>query len=227
MVSVSGSEEWRTVHAGGVIGLLELSGVDNRGAASELDESKRAAERQMRATYGGFEREDFLELPVMAAYRRYYKKFKKTYHVQLQVESIVKNVRGLPAVSPLVDANFLAEMTTFVLTAGHDVNKLEAPIVIDVSHEGDVIDQLGGETKGMRPGDMVMRDAQGVCCSIIYGQDDRSHITPATSHVLFVSYAPPGVPEELVRTQLEAIEANVRLFSPAAKLEQRRLIAAA
>jgi DNA/RNA-binding domain of Phe-tRNA-synthetase-like protein len=226
MVEVFGSEEWRTVHAGSVIGLLELSAMDNRGPSSELDLRKREVERRLRTAYEGFERQDFLDLPVMAAYRRYYKKFKKTYHVQLQVESIVNQKRDLPAVSPLVDANFLAEMTTFVLTAGHDVAKLKELVCMDVSHEGDVIDQLGGGTKAIRPGDMVMRDAEGICCTIIYGQDDRSHITPATNHVLYVSYAPPGVSEAIVRTQLESIEGNIKLFSPTAKLEQCQLLVA-
>jgi len=226
MLEVLGSEAWRTVHAGSVIGLLELSGVNNRGSSSELDMRKREAERRLRMAYEGFERKDFQELPVMAAYRRYYKQFKKTYHVQLQVESIVNRKRGLPSVSPLVDANFLGEMATFVLTAGHDVAKLKLPVVMDVSHDGDVIDQLGGGTKAIRPGDMVMRDREGVCCTIIYGQDDRSPISPTTSHVLYVSYAPPGVSPEVVQTQLDAIRENVGLFSPSAKLEQCQLLVA-
>src|SRR5262245_24144930 len=61
----------------------------------------------------------------MAAYVRYYKRFSKTYHVQLQLESIVLKRKSLPSVSPLVDANFTAEVETLVLTAGHDAQKLE------------------------------------------------------------------------------------------------------
>lgn len=226
MLSIIGSEEWRKVHAGGVIGLLELSGVDNHGSPA-LESRKRAAELQLRAAYEGFSRDDLLGLPVLAAYRAYYKQFKKTYHVQLQLESIVHKSKSLPAVSPLVDANFLAEMTTFILTAGHDAARLVAPISIDVSHEGDVIDQMGGGMKEIRPGDMIMRDADGICCSIIYGQDNRSPIRPETDHVLYVAYAPAGVPEEQVSKQLESIEDNVRVFSPGAHLEQRRLMLAA
>jgi len=47
--------------------------------------------------------------------------------VQLQVESIVSKGKSLPNVTPLVDANFVAEVETLVLTAGHDVAKLQAP----------------------------------------------------------------------------------------------------
>lgn len=169
---------------------------------------------------------DFAALPVMQAYVQYYKKFGKTYHVQLQLESIVFKGKSLPSVSPLVDANFVAEVGTLVLTAGHDVAKLAPPVSIDASREGDEIVQMNGAAKALYPGDMVMRDALGIACSIIYGQDNRSPISPATSHVLYVAYAPAGVGAAAVEAQLRAIEDNIRLFCPGAVLEQRRLVEA-
>jgi len=71
-----------------------------------------------------------------------------------------------------------------------------------------------------------MRDGHGVCCSILYGQDNRSPITAETRHVLYVAYTPSGVPEEAVEAQLRQIELNVRLFAPQARVEQSRLLAA-
>jgi DNA/RNA-binding domain of Phe-tRNA-synthetase-like protein len=226
MLSISAADEWRLSHPGAVIGLLQLSGIENTGASSKLDERKRAMEAHLRARYKEFTRPDFLALPVMSAYERYYKRFNKTYHVQLQVESIVLKGKSLPAVSPLVDSNFIAEMETLILTAGHDAAKLQGPIVIDVSREGDHITQMNGARKAIRAGDMIMRDANGVCCSILYGQDDRSPISSETSHVLYVAYVPPGVPLEAVDAQLRRIEENVRLFSPTAIVEQHELLSA-
>jgi DNA/RNA-binding domain of Phe-tRNA-synthetase-like protein len=85
---------------------------------------------------------------------------------------------------------------------------------------------MNGATRTIRAGDMVMRDARGVCCSIIYGQDNRSPIMADTRHVLYVAYAPSGVPEEAVEAQLRQIEQNIRLFAPQAKVEQSRLLKA-
>jgi DNA/RNA-binding domain of Phe-tRNA-synthetase-like protein len=73
---------------------------------------------------------------------------------------------------------------------------------------------------------MIMRDAEGICCSIIYGQDARSPISPETSHVLYVAYAPSGVPAEIVESQLCRIEENIRLFLVNVAVEQRRLLTA-
>jgi DNA/RNA-binding domain of Phe-tRNA-synthetase-like protein len=226
MLSISAVDEWRLTHPGAVIGLLELSGMENVHASPRLDERKREIELHQRERYNGFTRQDFLALPVMSAYQRYYKQFDKTYHVQLQVESIVLKGKALPDVSPLVDANFMAEVETFVLTAGHDVAKLQGSIVIDVSREGDHMTQMNGAYKAIRAGDMIMRDANGVCCSIIYGQDDRSPISSETSRVLYVAYAPPGVPLETVDEQLRRIEENIRLFSSTVIVEQHQLLSA-
>ncbi len=226
MLAISATDEWRAAHPGAAIGLLELSGLENAGASPGLDERKREIETRLKERYAGFSRRDFLSLSVLSAYDRYYSRFNKTFHIQLQLESIVLKGKSLPDVSPAVDSNFMAEMETLVLTAGHDVAKLRGPVVIDVSREGDRMVQMSGSERIIRAGDMVMRDAWGICCSILYGQDDRSPISAQTSRVLYVAYAPAGVPAEAVEDQLRRVEENIRLFSPAANVEQHRLLSA-
>jgi DNA/RNA-binding domain of Phe-tRNA-synthetase-like protein len=226
MLSISETDEWRAARPGAAIGLLELSGIDQARTSTRLIDRKRETEALLRSRYHGLTRQDFSALPVMAAYVRYYKRFGKTYHVQLQLESIVLKGKSLPDVTPLVDANFTAEVETLVLTAGHDVARLQGPVWLDVARDGDQMTQMNGARKPLPTGDMIMRDAGGVCCSIIYGQDDRSPISPATSHVLYVAYAPPGVPADAVQAQLGKIEANVRLFAPAVVVEQHRVLTA-
>jgi len=226
MLSISGTAEWQAAHPGAVIGLLELSTVQNAWPSPQLDERKRETETRLRERYRGFTRRDFVSLPVMAAYAQYYRRFDKTYHVQLQLESIVLKGKSLPAVSPLVDANFMVEVETLVLTAGHDVDKLVGAIAIDVSLDGDQLTQMDGASKAIRAGDMIMRDAKGICCSILYGQDNRSPISAETSHVLYVAYAPVGVPGEAVEAHLRTIEEHVRSFSPLAVGEQLQLLIA-
>ena len=226
MLSISATDHLRAVHPEAVIGLLELSGVDNSRLSPELEARKRGTETRLRARYAGFSRQDFLSLPIMAAYQKYYKRFTKTYHVLLQLESIVLKGKSLPDVSLLVDANFTAEVDTLILTAGHDVAKLVSPIVMDVSKSGDSIVRMNGAPKEMEARDIIMRDATGVVCSILYGQDNISPITSATTHALYVAYAPAGVPAEAVGSHLKMIEENVRLFCPSAVVEQSHLLTA-
>jgi len=226
MLAISATSEWRAAHPGAMIGLLEFSRVENTRPSPQLDDLKRETETRLRERYKGLARQELLALPVMAAYAQYYKRFGKTYHVQLQIESIVLKGKQLPNVSPLVDANFVAEVHTMVLTAGHDVDKLEGALSIDVSRDGDRFTQMSGTAKELLAGDMIMRDTKGICCSILYGQDNRSPISGQTSHVLYVSYAPAGVPAGTVEAQLRAIEENVRLVSPHAVREHRHVLVA-
>ena len=220
MINVVATDEWKNVHTGGLIGLLEISGVDNSQPAPVLEREKHAVEARLREKYAAFSRDDFLALPILQAYHRYYRKFGYTYHVLLQLESVTLKGKTLPHVSPLVDANFAAELDTLILTAGHDVACLETPVLIDVAHEGDEIVQMGGNRKDVPVGDMVMRDAQGISCTILRGQDNRSPISKTTTHVLYVSYAPEGVTEEQVQAQLDALEKHVRIFAPDCNVER-------
>lgn len=226
MMMISASDEWRTTHPGAAIGLLEISGLTNHLPSAGLEQRKRQIETRLRERYQGFTRRDFQSLPLLSAYTRYYKRFNKTYHVLLQLESLVLKGKNLPNVNPLVDANFMAEVETLVLTAGHDAGKLHGPLRMDVSHSGDQMTRMDGSLKTLQPGDMIMRDTQGVVCSIIYGQDESSPISALTTHVLYVAYAPPGVSPESVQAQLDKIMEHVRLFCPVCVLERQEVLTA-
>lgn len=226
MLVIQATKAWSEAHPGAQIGLLELSGVDNTRPAPDLEQEKGAVEVRLRERYSGLSRSELLELPVMGAYHRYYRKFGYSYHVLLQLKSLVHKGKSLPNVSPLVDANFAAELETLILTAGHDAANLEEPLVVDVAGERDSFIQMGGKQKSIPAGDMVMKDAQGIICTILRGQDHRSPISRATSRVLFVSYVPEGVAEEVVRTHMRAVEKQVRMFSPDCYVEQSVVLSA-
>ena len=226
MLDIAATAEWRAAHPGGIVGLLEISRADNTAPGDALDGRKRETETRLRARYREFTRAQLVALPVMTAYVRHYRRFDKTYHVLLQLESIVSKGKSLPHVSPLVDANFTAEVETMVLTAGHDVAKLSGAVSIDVARDRDELTQMSGAAKAVPAGDMIMRDAHGVACSVVYGQDNRSPISRATSRVLYVAYGPTGVPAERIDAHLRLVEDYVRLVAPTAVTEQRRLIVA-
>ena len=107
MLLITTTDEWKNAHPGATFGLLELSAVDNLHPSAELQEQKRATEAGLRERYQGFTRKDFLALPVMSAYERYYKRLDKTYHVLLQLSrsfSRVKTCRMSPSWSMPISA---------------------------------------------------------------------------------------------------------------------------
>ena len=225
MISIEVAQRWHQTFAGGHVGVLLIGGVDNTKRETPLDGRKQEIEARLRQQYGGWSRAQLLELEVMQAYRRYYKQFDKTYHVQLQLESVLKG-KSLPNVSPLVDANFAAELETLVLTAGHDADLLEAPLRLEATQGGEPFAQFGGANQTLKPGDMMMSDGRDIICTIIYGQDQRTPISPSTRRALYVAYAPVGVGEGKVREQLESVRDNVLLFAPGAKVEMLEVFSA-
>lgn len=199
--------------------MVLLGNVDNTRCETPLDQRKQEVEATLREKYSKFSRAELLELEVLKAYQKYYRKFNKTYHLQLQLESVILKGKPLPNISPLVDANFAAELKTMILTAGHDADLLQNFVRIDVTQAGDEFTQMNGVLKSLKPGDMMMSDADGIVCTIIYGQDQRTPISPKTRRAFYVAYAPPGVPATAVSDQLDSIWDNVLLFAPEAEIE--------
>lgn len=219
MLRIETTERWHATFSGGHVGVLLIGNVDNTKRTTPLDMRKREVEAQLRERYAGFSRDDFLGLETLRAYRDFYKRFGNTYHVQGQLESVVHKGKSLPNVNPLVDANFIAELETLILTAGHDVDLLNNLLTIDATQGGEIFTQMNGSEKSLKPGDMMMSDAEGIICTILYGQDRRTPISPQTRRALYVSYAPIGVPKEEVVRQLEATRENVLLFAPDAQID--------
>ena len=226
MFQIEVADRWHDTFPGGYVGVLIIGNVDNARRPTPLDQRKKEIESRLRTKFAAFSRRDLLELEVLKAYRNYYKQVNKTYHVQLQLESVVHKGKSLPNVSPLVDANFAAELETLILTSGHDADLLEAPITLDATQGGETFIQMNGSVQSLKPKDMMMSDGKGVVCTIIYGQDQRTPISLNTRRALYVAYAPSEVPVAVVQQQLDSIRENVRCFAPAAEVEMLELYAA-
>ena len=85
---------------------------------------------------------------------------------------------------------------------------------------------MNGERKQIKADDMMMTDAGGVVCTIIYGQDQRTAVTEATKRVLYVTYAPAGIDRSAVAAHHDTLLRNVRLFAPEAEVGHQAIITA-
>ena len=225
-MEIAVTDKWKNTFPGAHIGLLLLENVNNARRPSALDDRKRKLETELRKQYAGFSRADLLAVNAMLVYRRFYKRFNKTYHVLLQLESVLNKGKSLPSVSPLVDANFAAELETLILSAGHDADRLEPPVTFDAATGTEEFVQMSGSRKILKPDDMMMRDARGVVCSVLYGQDQKTPISEDTRRVLYVAYVPAGIEKDAVIDHLETIKHNVLLFAPNAEIVHLQVYAA-
>lgn len=220
------ADGWRTAYPGASVGILALDGVENPREHAALVEQVRRVEAALRQQWAGASRTELNQIPEFDAYRGYYRRFGKTYHVQLQFESVVLKGKPLRANGALVLAMFAAELGNRLLTAGHDRALIEGGLSIDVADGGQRYLGIGGQELALQPGDMYIRDEAGILSSVLYGPDDRSKITPGTRQALFCVYAPPGIPPEAVASHLADIAGNVRLVAPQAAVTEQRVYTA-
>lgn len=212
------SDRWKAAFPDAHAGVLVMRGVSNPALHADLDARKAALEQEIRARYPAGDRAAVENAPVLQAYRAYYREFKKTYHVQLQLESILKG-KSIPKVAALVEAMFMAELDDLLLTAGHDLDRLELPITLDVAQGTETYTLLRGQPQTAKAGDMFMADRAGVVSSILYGPDQRTAIGPGTRNAMFTTYAPAGIAPGLVKEHMENIRQNVRIFASDAQVQ--------
>jgi DNA/RNA-binding domain of Phe-tRNA-synthetase-like protein len=195
-----------------------MRNVSNPAHHAELEKQKTELEERLRAQFAEQDRTAIASHPVLQVYNEYYRRFKKTYHVQLQVESIVLKGKSIPSVAALVESMFMAEVKNMLLTAGHDLDTLQLPLMLDVTTGNESYVLLRGENQTVKAGDMMISDQAGIISDVIYGPDQRTQVTASTRNVVFTVYAPAGIDQWLVEQHLQDIRDYVMVIAPQAQV---------
>lgn len=220
------TEAWKAAYPDAHVGILVMQSVDNPSTHSELERLKQDLEGRLRAQFAGKGRKVLEMFSTIPAYTAYYRQFKKTYHVQAQLESIAFKGRSIPTVAALVEAMFMAEVKNLLLTAGHDFDRLDLPVMLSVADGSERYRLLRGPEQELKASDMFMADRSGVISSIVYGPDRRTQIHAETHNVLFAVYAPAGISPAGVRAHLRDIRDHVRVVSPGAAVHTLQIFGA-
>jgi DNA/RNA-binding domain of Phe-tRNA-synthetase-like protein len=211
------NETWRKTYPGACVGILAIRTIVPQADDIEnLDRLKTELENQLRNHHSGQDRAALRQNYPLDVYHDYYKRFKKTYHLQLQLESIVFKGKSIPRATPLVLAMFMAELKNVLLTSGHDLDALQLPVYIDVATGSESYERINQADQVLKPGDMYIADAQGILSSIIYGPDYRTRISPTSTAAFCSVYAPEGINPADVHEHLKDIRYNIQTFSPSA-----------
>ncbi len=203
--------------AGTKMGILIMKNISVSCSLGESEISNSFDEIQSR--YGHLDRTEIKELYPVQAYAAYYKKFGYSYHVLAQLESILKGKKTLRAESGLLQAMFLSELESMLLTAGHDMSKLHLPLHLKMASGNEIYQSISGKDVTTVENDLMVCDGNGVISSITRGPDFNSRITVSTTDVLFTIYAPPGIEADYIETDLRKLKGRIKTFSPASKAE--------
>lgn len=216
------SKELKGAYTGGCIGEISFKNVkvDEAGMIS-LKKVKEELSDSLRSKYKDYNRAALIQVKPVNSYVTYYKQFKKTYHVLLQLESIILKGKSIPESNPLVMIMFMAELKNLILTAAHDLDRIALPVGVELSKGDEGYQLLNGMDKELPAGDMFMEDREGIISSIIYGPDNRAQISEKTNKVLYTIYAPPGIEESLINEHLNDIAHYIQLAAPQAEIIER------
>ena len=213
------SEDFKEIYPNAKFGVLIMKDVKNQPINADFNQTKTLIKEQLLSQYQNYNRKEFVKSEPVCFYTNYYKKFKKTYPVMLQLESIVLKSKELPNVSTLVESMFLAELKNLLLTAGHDFDKIEFPLKLNLADGNESFIGISQKEQFLTKNDMMLSDGHEVISSILNGPDYRTQITSETKNALFFIYTPNGINENIILNHLKDISSYVSIFAPDAKVD--------
>lgn len=172
----------------------------------------------LRAEHRDYERKAALASEPLCHYAAYYKRFKKSYHVLGQLESVLLKGKSIPPVGVPVEAMFLAEVKNQLLSAGHDLDLLQGDLSVNIAAAPLTYQGISGGEQQLYLNDMYVSDGEGVLSSIIGGPDYRSRITAETRNILYFVYGVEGVGAQLIEAHLQTIASYLTKAAAAAEI---------
>ena len=176
--------------------------------------------RLLREKYADYDRKALFGENV---YFRFFRKFKKTYPVMMQLESFLLKGRPFPIDNSVTAIPFLAELETQSLSGTHDVDFVRGAVRLFAGTEKAPFAGMRGEEVHTYPGDFCARDDEGIIFSMIAGADARTCAKPGSRHVFYPVFGVAGQPEAEISAVLDRLEEYVRVLAPEAETSRQLL----
>ena len=154
------------------------------------------------------------------AYVRYFKRFKKTFPVMLQFESVVLKGRPFPCFNPAAEVAFLTEITTFCLSGAHDADCIRGDVELYLADTREDFEGMR-ETLHTYPNDFCGRDSSGIIFSMIAGTDKRTCATNESRNVLYPVFCTADMPAEYIEKVMSTIVRYAKTLCPDAEVNCR------
>jgi DNA/RNA-binding domain of Phe-tRNA-synthetase-like protein len=117
---------------------------------------------------------------------------------------------GFPIVNLYIDAHIIAEMCHGILMAIQDLGRFRGEWRLDLAREGETFQAVSGKMIRCKEDEIVLRDGEGMVCSLFQGPDFKTRVEPASKDIVVYVFMAPGIQEEYVsdglRIALEILE---------------------
>jgi len=114
---------------------------------------------------------------------------------------------GFPIVNLFIDTHIIAEMCHGILMAIQDLDRFQGNWRLDLSNEGETFQGVSGRMLYCKEDEIVLRDEEGIVCSLFQGPDFRTKIDTSSKNIVVYVFTAPGIEEEQVSNGIQlAIE---------------------
>lgn len=209
----------KEIYPNAVFGIMAAQEVNAAADRSRMDILKNTEIDRIKAEHKGYERKNAINSEPIRHYAAYYKKFKKTYPVLLQLESILLKNKEIPNIGIPIEVMFLAEVNNQLLTAGHDLNQIDGDITINIASGTENYRDISGKDRQLVENDLFLSDKRGILSSVLNGPDYRTRITDTTQNALYFVYGVDGVTKQQIRNHLENIRCYLAAAIPDIKIQ--------
>jgi DNA/RNA-binding domain of Phe-tRNA-synthetase-like protein len=110
---------------------------------------------------------------------------------------------GFPIVNLFIDTHIIAEMCHGILMAIQDLNRFRGEWRLDLTNEGETFQGVSGKMIRCKEGEIVLRDEEGIVCSLFQGPDFRTRIDGSSKNIVVYVFTAPGVQEEQVSNGIQ------------------------
>jgi DNA/RNA-binding domain of Phe-tRNA-synthetase-like protein len=110
---------------------------------------------------------------------------------------------GFPIVNLYIDTHILAEMVHGILMAIQDLERFRGEWKLDLAHGGETFRGVSGKTILCKEKEIVLRDGEGIVCSLFQGPDFRTRVEPTSKDIVVYVFTAPGIQEQQVSSGLQ------------------------
>ena len=197
------------------LGIAMIQGVRHSEQASEaIRDAIAKVEEELRSSYSIDEVKNVRTLRMQRDF--FWRMGVDPTKVRPASEALLRRIvlnKGLPRVSPIVDAYNLASVKTLLTFSAFDLTRITPPLAVRISHEGEAVVLIGNRKKHLTGKELVLTDAAKVLCVYVHGDVDATKVTEATTDVLLVAYGIPGLSHDELEAGLLVAARYIQEFA--------------
>ena len=110
---------------------------------------------------------------------------------------------GFPIVNLFIDTHIIAEMCHGILMAIQDMDRFQGEWKLDLAQEGETFQGVSGKMIRCKEDEIVLRDKEGIVCSLFQGPDYKTRVEPASRNIVVYIFTAPGIQEEHISNGLQ------------------------